>query len=300
MNVINHSNNKVVLVLKCKNTIGESCFWDPRDNQLWWTDIEEKKIWSLNEDGHSKVFNLPDRAGFILPRKEPGFIIGFPKNISIANQDLTSFTIIQEVETDITQTRINDAKIDPYGGVVFGTFDETSDRNKRRPIGSVYRLSPNGLLTKLFNQVTVSNGIAFSPNGKTMYFTDTPNDIVRKFQIDHNFNSYKELEVFINKNTAPGFPDGGTCDSHGNYWSARVRGGCVVCYNDKGQLISKIDTPSQTPTCLAFGGRDLKTLYITSLSSKNHSLNNVDDIESGNVFSLNVQTPGLKQSLAIL
>ena len=79
---------------------------------------------------------------------------------------------------------INDAKIDPYGGVVFGTFDETSDRNKRRPIGSVYRLSPNGLLTKLFNQVTVSNGIAFSPNGKTMYFTDTPNDVVRKFQID--------------------------------------------------------------------------------------------------------------------
>ena len=103
MNVINHSNNKVALVLKCKNTIGESCFWDPRDNQLWWTDIEEKKIWSLNENGHSKVFNLPDRAGFILPRKEPGFIIGFPKNISIANQDLTSFTKIQEVETQIKE-----------------------------------------------------------------------------------------------------------------------------------------------------------------------------------------------------
>ena len=65
-------NKKASLVLKCKNTIGESCFWDPRDNQLWWTDIEEKKIWSLNEDGHSKVFNLSDRAGFILPRKEPG------------------------------------------------------------------------------------------------------------------------------------------------------------------------------------------------------------------------------------
>ena len=168
--IINFKKIFIALVLKCKNTIGESCFWDPRDNQLWWTDIEEKKIWSLNEDGHSKIFNLPDRAGFILPRKEPGFIIGFPKNISIANQDLTSFTTIQEVETDITQTRINDAKIDPYGGVVFGTFDETSDRNKRRPIGSVYRLSPNGLLTKLFNQVTVSNGIAFSPNGINYVF----------------------------------------------------------------------------------------------------------------------------------
>ena len=70
---------QVSTVVQCKNILGESCFWDPRDKCIWWTDIEGKKIWKLDHKNQSFEFNLPDRAGFILPRKKDGFIIGFPK-----------------------------------------------------------------------------------------------------------------------------------------------------------------------------------------------------------------------------
>ena len=114
--------NIIHTFLECKNTIGESCFWDPRDNSLWWTDIQEKKIWCINENKKTKFFNIPDRAGFILPRKKEGFVIGFSNNISISNQNLTEFTKLFDIESDMNETRVNDAKVDPFGGIVFGTF----------------------------------------------------------------------------------------------------------------------------------------------------------------------------------
>ena len=114
-------NYQVSTALKCNNLLGECCFWYSKENSLIWTDIEGKAIWKLNEDNKSFKFNLPDRAGFILPRKKEGFVIGFPKFIAISNQDFSSFKKICDVEVNIKETRINDAKVDPYGGIVFGT-----------------------------------------------------------------------------------------------------------------------------------------------------------------------------------
>ena len=103
---------KVSTILKCENLLGESCFWDPRYNCLVWTDIEAKKAWMLDDNNQSFVYNLPDRAGFILPRKKDGFIIGFPKFIAICDKNFSSFEKICEVEITNNQTRINDAKVD--------------------------------------------------------------------------------------------------------------------------------------------------------------------------------------------
>ena len=118
----------VSIALDCKNLIGESCFWDSKENCLIWTDIEGKTIWKLDESNQSFKFNLPDRAGFILPRKKDGFIIGFPKFIAISNQNFSSFEKICDVEVSVKKTRINDAKVDPYGGIVFGTYNEDPDK----------------------------------------------------------------------------------------------------------------------------------------------------------------------------
>ena len=157
------SSKDVSTALICKNILGESCFWDPRINSLIWTDIEGKKIWKLNEKNQSLDYNLPDRAGFILPRKKDGFIIGFPKHIAISNQDFSSFEKLCDVEINLKQTRINDAKVDPYGGIVFGTYNEDPDKINRKPIANLYRLAPDLSLTNLLSNITVSNGIAFSP-----------------------------------------------------------------------------------------------------------------------------------------
>ena len=216
-------NHQVQTALNCQNLIGESCFWDHRDNSLWWTDIEGKKIWNLDGKNQSTVFNLPDRACFILPRENDGFVIGFPKHISISNHNLTSFKKICDVEKEIKETRINDAKVDPLGGIVFGTYNESPDKRNRKPIANLYRLSPDCSLTSLLNNITVSNGIAFSQKKNIMYFADTPTGKIRKFQYSDNFKELKALDsTFYFEGI--GEPDGGTIDSDNNYWSARVRG----------------------------------------------------------------------------
>lgn len=291
---------KARCLVDCKNTLGESCFWDPRDGCLWWTDIEERCAYRRNEDGTTTRFDLPDRAGFILPREKPGFVIGFPGHVALADRDLQIFTRLHDVETDLPQTRINDAAVDPFGGIVFGTFDETPDMAARRPIASVYRLAPDGALSLLFGGVIVSNGLAFSPGGDCMYFADTADGTIRRFRIGERFSSFDEIEPLAGPDVAPGMPDGATVDSEGNYWNARVWGGCVVRIAPDGSVTVKIDLPTKGPTCVTLGGRGLSDLYITTLRVR-HSQSELDNApEAGGIFCAPVDGAGLPQRLSVL
>ena len=286
------NNYKVSTALKCQNIIGESCFWDPKENCLTWTDIEGKTIWKLNQSNQSFKYNLPDRAGFILPRKKDGYIIGFPKFIAISNQKFSSFKKICDVETNIRETRINDAKVDPYGGIVFGTYNEDPDKLNRKPIANLYRLAPDLSLTKLLSNITVSNGIEFSRKKNIMFFADTPTGLIQKFEYTENFKKLTKLKSnMIFKDL--GEPDGAAMDINDNYWSARVRGKCLICIDTKSEtVIKKINLPTKTPTCLAFGGPGLETLYVTSLKQQSIIKNS-----DGNLFKIQSGTKGQKQLL---
>jgi L-arabinonolactonase len=204
------------LLIDCKNSLGEGCFWDPRDACLWWTDIEASCIWRKDAQGATTSFTLPGRAGFILPHTEPGFVIGFPNQIALVDSEFKVFRRICDVETDVPQTRVNDATVDPYGGIVFGTFDETQDMGARQPVGAVYRLAPGGTLTKLFGGVVVCNGLAFSPAGDILYFADTHDGAIRRFAVGKDFSSLLEIAPLAQAGAAPGKPDGGITDRDGN------------------------------------------------------------------------------------
>ena len=286
------NNYKVLTALTCQNLIGESCFWDPKENCLTWTDIEGKTIWKLNQSNQSFKYNLPDRAGFILPRKKDGYIIGFPKFIAISNQKFSSFKKICDVETNVRETRINDAKVDPYGGIVFGTYNEDPDKLNRKPIANLYRLAPDLSLTKLLSNITVSNGIAFSRKKNIMFFADTPTGLIQKFEYTEDFKKLTKLKSnMIFKDL--GEPDGAAMDINDNYWSARVRGKCLICIDTKSEtVIKKINLPTKTPTCLAFGGPGLETLYVTSLKQQSIIKNS-----DGNLFKIQSGTKGQKQLL---
>ena len=230
--------------------------------------------------------------GLFFQGKKKGFIIGFPNFIAISDKNFSSFEKICEVETTNNQTRINDAKVDPYGGIVFGTYNEDPDKAKRKPIANLYRLAPNLSLTHLLSNITVSNGIAFSENENIMYFADTPTGRIQKFEYTKNFNKFYELETnMIFKNV--GEPDGATVDIDNNYWSARVRGKCIICVDTKDEkIIEKISLPTNTPTCVTFGGANLNSLYITSLRADPTS-----DNEGGNLHKIETSTKGRAQLL---
>ena len=284
---------KVLTALKCENLLGESCFWDPRYNCLVWTDIQGKKAWKLDDSNLSLEFNLPDRAGFILPRKKEGFIIGFPNFIAISDQSFSSFEKICDVESTINETRINDAKVDPYGGIVFGTYNEDPDKINRKPIANLYRLAPDLSLTHLLSNITVSNGIAFSQNENIMYFADTPTGRIQKFKYSQDFNKFNELDSNIIFKDV-GEPDGATVDINNNYWSARVRGKCIISIDTKSEkILEKINLPTNTPTCVTFGGNNLSSLYVTSLRA-----DPTNDNEGGNLHRIETDTSGFEQLLA--
>jgi L-arabinonolactonase len=288
------------LLEDCRNELGEGCYWDHRDRSLWWTDIERSCLYRRGDSGELKRFQLPGRAGFVLPRKGGGQILGFPKQIALADGGLGVFTRLHDIETGLPQTRVNDAAVDPFGGIVFGTFDETHDMAARRPIAAVYRLAPDGGLRRLLDDVVISNGLAFSPGSDIMYFADTPRGVIRRFRLGRDFSSIEEIAPLAAADAAPGLPDGGTVDSDGNYWSARVWGGCVVRFDRDGRLNARIDLPTKGPTCVALGGQDMKTLFITTLRVRHTAAELAAAPQAGGVFAVDVDVPGLEQRLTAL
>lgn len=230
------------------------------------------------------VRQLPNRAAFVFPRARGGFVLGFPKSIVITEPTFTDFSQVAEIEPHLAQTRVNDAAIDPYGGIVLGTYNEQS----REPVGGVYRIAPNGEVVTLFSGVAAANGLAFSPDGRIMYFTDTTEGTIRRFALAPQFAGLAELGPLAGPNIAPGSPDGATVDIEGGYWSARLQGGCVVRIDGNGHLTDRVDMPSIAPTCVALGGEDLRTLFITSRRTRQSSDELLRFPESGNLFRVEV------------
>ncbi|CAH2894473.1 MAG: hypothetical protein PCALPYG88_0677 [uncultured Paraburkholderia sp.] len=255
---------KATCLVDGRNTLGEGCVWDPRDDSLYWTDIEASRIYRLSAGQEVTSYELPERAGFVLPRKEAGFIVGLASRIARVDAGFSRFETIVEVEPALSQTRVNDAAVDPFGGIVFGTFDERD----RQPVASLYRLSPEGELRKILRDITISNGIAFSPDGEVMYFADTPVGVIRRFKLGAAFSTLEEIAPLADSHVAPGSPDGAIVDSEGGYWSARVWGGCVVRISADGKVTDRIDLSTKGPTCVALGGTQGKRLFITTLRTR--------------------------------
>ncbi len=280
----------------CRNTLGEGCVWDPRDESLYWTDIQESRIFRLGPDGATTTFSLPERAGFILPRGRPGFVIGFASRIAIADPSFSTFSTLAVIEPEWPQTRVNDAAVDPAGGVVFGTFDERD----RQPVASLYRIAPNGRVTHLIGGVTISNGLAFSPDGGTLYFADTPVGLIRRFRVGHGGDNLNEIDPLAGPDVAPGKPDGAIVDAEGCYWSARVWGGCIVRIDTSGRLVDRIDLPTKGPTCVALGGPALGELFATTLRVSHSAEELAAAPQAGGLFSAPVAMPGQVPRLAAL
>lgn len=284
-------------IVDCKNTLGEGCIWDPRDGCVYWTDIAESRIYKLGGDGSVTVFPLPERAGFVVPRRQPGFVLGLATRLVACDASFETFETIAAVETNLPQTRVNDAAVDPHGGVVFGTFDERD----RKPVAALYRCTPDGEIVKLLSGITISNGIAFSPAGDLMYFADTAEGTIRRFEIGHSaWTDLTELSPLARLDVADGRPDGAVCDADGFYWNARVWGGCLVRISPAGVVDRKVNLPTKGPTCVTLGGRDGRTLFATTL----RVMHSDDELRAapfaGGLFSVQVKTPGPPQRLAAI
>lgn len=276
--------------------LGECPLWHPRELVLYWIDISERLVYRYDPATHfHKSWKLPSEPGCIVWNHQGGLVIAMRSGIAKLDTETGELIELIKAPYDEKAFRFNDGRCDAAGRLWTGTLVDARDK----PSGRLYRYA-EGHLTEYDLPVMVSNGIAFSPDARTMYHADTAAHRINSYDFDFvagipnngrvfkSFNRYK-VSAYV------GRPDGAAVDSEGAYWIAMYEGSRLLRFSSDGELLESIKVPFMCPTMMAFGGADMKTLYITSASQKRSpSELNLFPL-SGYVISIRVSVAGLPE-----
>lgn len=256
---------KVEIAIREPCVLGESPAWDEASQALWWVDIRAPAIhrWSPATDAHARWL-MPALVGSIVRRAQGGLLVGLQTgfhNFDPANGELA---LVAQPEALLPKNRPNDAKCDRAGRFWCGTMEDFG-ANAR---GTLYRWERGRGIEAIEAPFFVPNSLAFSADGKRMFFTDTRQGDILRFDYDTASGTRGPAQVLLPLAGAPGRPDGACIDSAGCLWSARYGGGAIVRITPAGKLDRVIDLPTTQPTSCAFGGPRLDELYITTAAQK--------------------------------
>jgi L-arabinonolactonase len=284
------------LVVDSRCELGEGIIWDTTRACLWWTDIDGRSIWRYDPQARrSERFTPPDRVGFVVVAGGGRLLLGAAKAIYMARPGAVGVLQTEklvDLEPSLPTTRANDAKMDRRGNVVFGTLDEQSPR---QAIAGFYQYSTaHGLRRLDLPNCRVSNSICFSPDGKTMYFTDTPTGVIQCGDYDADAATVVNVREFVTLGPGDGHPDGSTVDADGCLWNAAWGGAAVRRFTPEGRLDRIVRVPTKNTTCPAFGGSALSTLYVTSSRQQHTPEQLASTPHAGGVFAVEMgQIAGL-------
>ena len=279
-------------VLDARASLGECPVWSAAEGALYWVDINAP---SLNRFDPSRGVNvampMPASIGSFALRAGGGFVVALRDGIWLADALGALERRIATPPYDSPRYRFNDGRCDPQGRFVVGTMNEARDA----PGAALYRLDASLALTQLFNGLTISNGLAWSPDGRTMYHADTPTRTVRAYDYPPDARPPGGGRTFAQWHDEAERPDGGAVDSAGNYWCAHYRAGKVIQLSPAGDVLAEYTVPAMCPTMCAFGGGDLRTLYVTSA----RQMRDADELarlpQSGGIFAMPVDVPGMPE-----
>ncbi|HZH58053.1 MAG TPA: SMP-30/gluconolactonase/LRE family protein [Metabacillus sp.] len=248
------------LVVHQKAILGEGPHWD--GHVLYWVDIMSKRLHRYNpEQHHNETFQLDQYIGAVIPSLNGQLVVGLQNGIHALDLQSGSLTLIGDPETELPHNRFNDGKCDPSGRLYIGTMDVNAERGK----GSLYRLDLSGQLKKMISPVTISNGLAWSPDEKFMYFIDTPTGEVSTFTYDKQTGDIVFKETAVRIPNEMGSPDGMTIDQEGMIWVAHWGGSRVTRWDPHiGKQLDEVHVPAPNVTSCTFGGQNLDELYITT------------------------------------
>ena len=252
---------KVECVVESRDRLGETPLWCDRTNRLWWIDIEQPRLQSYDPaTGDHQATELPGTfAGTQALAKSGDRLLAEDLTLYLRDDATGRRSTLANVEAGL-DNRLNDGRADARGRFWVGTMDN----QLHRPNGSLYRVDPDGVATRMASDVIVANGIAFSPDGRTLYFTDTRRYTSYAYDLDLDDGVVTNRRIFADYTATGDRPDGACVDVDGCLWAAFFAGSRVVRYRPDGTIDRVIPMPVTNPTCLCFGGRDLKTLYVTS------------------------------------
>ena len=282
---------QVDCVLDAKAAVGEGALWCEREGALWWVDIDGCALHRFDPStGRNRTWPMPSRIGCFVLREAGGLVVALEDGFHFYDPVTGQLEPIVDPEADKPGNRFNDGTPDPRGRFIAGTMP----MGPRQPVAALYRLSPDRACEKLFDGLTVTNGCAFSPDGRIFYFSDSEANIRTIWACDHDPDSgaMRNRRVFVDTHGLAGRPDGGTVDADGCYWMAGVGGWQLVRFTPEGAVERIIDMPCEKPTKIAFGGADLDTLYVTSIGAGLTPGTEVRQPHAGGLFALRV--PGVR------
>ncbi|RFB80988.1 SMP-30/gluconolactonase/LRE family protein [Methylovirgula sp. 4M-Z18] len=284
------------LALDAKAALGESPVWSVREEALYFLDIKGKALHRFDPATRDhRIVPLDEETGCVGLVKGGGFVAGMRSGIYLLNaQGAVTVRLADNPENHETN-RFNDGRVDPAGRLILGTLDEI----KAGGTAHLYRYDRHGLKPVVDGLLT-SNGVAFSPDGRFMYHSDTPRFTIWRYAYDPASGNLSDRQVFAQwqaTGTDRGRPDGAAVDSEGCYWSALYEGARVRRFASDGTILAEYPLPAQCPTMVAFGGSDLRTLFVTTASAGRPAEELTALPYSGGLFAMQVDVPGRPEPL---
>ena len=251
---------KAELLVDCRHHLAEGPVW--HDGKLWWVNITAGELHRLDPaSGQHETRAIGGLLGCAVPTDDGRWLLGHNRGFSMFNWQSGKTTVVATPDGELPRNRFNDGKCDPAGRLFAGTI------NLDIRIGSanLYRIDHTLHPVKVLDQVTISNGLAWSANRRTMYYTDTVTRRVDQFDYDLASGGISNRRPLVEIPEGAGYPDGMAIDAADNLWVALWGGSAVVCYDGKtGAERARVTLPVSQPSSCAFGGKDLDTLFITS------------------------------------
>lgn len=272
--------------------LGEGPLWDPQRGRLTWLDAAEKMMFTLDPaSGQIASTELPHYPGSYAYRGDGSMIMAYRNALAIIDGGTAASDQLETPGVDFTVERFNDGACDRAGRFWVGTMD----RKLKDPVGALFRLDPDRRLTRMVGELTASNGIAFSPDDRVMYHTDTGAACIYAYDFDIDTGAIANRRVFADFTNWRGRPDGCTIDAEGCIWAAAIGAGEVVRIDPAGRRVAEIPLPVVRPTSVMFGGADLRRLFITSMQFGLSPDELAAQPQAGCLFAVDVDVPGLPE-----
>ncbi len=255
-------------VVDIKARTGEGAFWDQERQCLWWVDIPAGMIYAFDpSDGSNTCYRLDEPVGCLAPTIKGDLLLATKSGFWRFDPETGQKIAIHDPEADQPSNRFNDGATDPKGRFWAGTMKD--DGTPPTAVGAFYRLDTDLTSTKWVGGIFTTNGLAFSPDGKTLYCSDSNPSVQTVWAADYDCDSGQpgDRRVFFDARGVDGRPDGGTVDADGCYWMAGVSGWQLVRVTPRGDIDRIIELPVERPSKPMFGGKDLDVLFVTSIGT---------------------------------
>jgi sugar lactone lactonase YvrE len=273
-----------------RTAVGESPVWDDASGRLYWIDVRDTPaIHMIDAAGATRSWSLPEDAGSIVLAGAGRLLVALRSGFAFFDIASGVFTPIVDPESDRPQTRMNDGKCDAGGRFWCGSTNPESGIAE----GSLYVLDARLRCRRTLGDLITPNGLAWSPDGTTMYLADTRRAMIHAFAFDPDRGTLGDRRTFADTSALPGGPDGATVDREGFLWSAHWDGGCLIRYAPDGDTDRVVRLPVSRPTSCAFGGPDHRRLYVTTATRGLSQAQRRDEPLAGGILVLDVGLAGL-------